>query len=99
MNTATTDIITIETFNASFEPQTFISHISSDIPADASALFNPKPYIRTFEAVSSHLHKIKKQITKRIEDLEDMSLVYEEQFTGKMVAVEGKFKVYCQTVF
>jgi hypothetical protein len=37
-------------------------------------IFDPKPFIRSFEALSENINKIKKKIAGRIEDQEDQIL-------------------------
>ncbi|KAI9001673.1 exocyst complex component Sec10-like protein [Gaertneriomyces semiglobifer] len=82
------DIVKLDTFKGKFVPKEFIESISSTLIAQnqgASQDFDPKPFIRNFEAAIDELLRMKRKVQNKIDDLEDEEAASESRRKLKMV--------------
>ncbi|KAJ1569808.1 Exocyst complex component 5, partial [Nowakowskiella sp. JEL0078] len=61
--------------------------------------FDPKPFIRHFEAIAEELQKSKRKIVNKIEDLEDALQASESGSQKKQVEINLAFEVDVQRAF
>ncbi|KAI8805612.1 exocyst complex component Sec10-like protein [Cladochytrium replicatum] len=74
------DHLKLDTFKGKFSVRDFVELVTAKLltlqpsPND----FDPKPYIRNFEAVNDELNKLKRKVQNKIEDLEDAARASDE---------------------
>ncbi|KAJ3124738.1 Exocyst complex component 5 [Nowakowskiella sp. JEL0407] len=81
--------------NSKFNPKEFIENITTKLVEKAkssSKEFDPKPFIRHFEAVAEELQKTKRKVVNKIEDLEDAIQASEAGRQRKLVEINTAFE-------
>ncbi|KAI8824861.1 exocyst complex component Sec10-like protein, partial [Fimicolochytrium jonesii] len=70
------ELVKLENFKGKFAPIEFVESLSSKLLTQNQATprqFDPKPFIRNFEAAIDELLRLKRKIHNKIEDLEDQA--------------------------
>ncbi|KAJ3382348.1 Exocyst complex component 5 [Lobulomyces angularis] len=89
------DIVNIESFRGRFDVKEFVETISNQHVIDAKVIstqFDPKPFIRTFEATVDELLKLKRKVQRKIDDLDDQAAATESSTRQKMQEITSTFE-------
>ncbi|KND04859.1 uncharacterized protein SPPG_00558 [Spizellomyces punctatus DAOM BR117] len=70
------EIVKLDTFKGKFVPKDFVESLSQKLVVQAQTTprqFDPRPFIRNFEAAIDELLRLKRKVHNKIEDLEDQA--------------------------
>ncbi|TFK28887.1 exocyst complex component protein [Coprinopsis marcescibilis] len=85
----------LSTFKGKFDVTEFVGGVSERLIAKSKAdsgPFNPKPFIRTFEAAVDRLMAIRKEVDKKTEQMEKSVRVAEREYSKKMADLSKNFE-------
>ncbi|KAG8218675.1 exocyst complex component Sec10-like protein [Butyriboletus roseoflavus] len=85
----------IDTFQGKFDVKDFVGSVSERLIAQSktsSGPFDPKPFIRTFEAAVDRLIAIRKDVQTKTEQLEKSVRVSEREYSKKMAELNKGFE-------
>ncbi|KAN0063111.1 Exocyst complex component 5 [Thecaphora frezii] len=88
------ELCTLETFQNSFNTNDFIAQLSTKLVQRSKAdpgPFNPRPFIRTFEAALEQLTQIRTQVTAQTQVLSSSVHVAESAYTKKLDELSKNF--------
>ncbi|KAF9226649.1 exocyst complex component Sec10 [Gyrodon lividus] len=87
--------LTLGTFEGKFDVKDFVKSVSEKLIAQSktsSGPFDPKPFIRTFEAAVDRLIAIRKDVQVKTEQLEKSVRVAEREYSKKMAELNKGFE-------
>ncbi|KII94933.1 hypothetical protein PLICRDRAFT_128288 [Plicaturopsis crispa FD-325 SS-3] len=85
----------LKTFEGKFDVKDFVGAVSEKLIAQSQSdpgPFNPKPFIRTFEAAIDKLIAVRKDVQARTEQLEKSVRVGEREYSRKMAELNRGFE-------
>ncbi|KAI0796881.1 exocyst complex protein [Abortiporus biennis] len=85
----------LEAFEEKFDVKDFVSAVSEKLIAQSKAHsgpFDPKPFIRTFEAAVDELIAVRKNVQTKTEQMEKSVRVSEREYSKKMAALSKEFE-------
>ncbi|KAI9102714.1 exocyst complex component Sec10-like protein [Phlyctochytrium arcticum] len=84
------EIVKLDTFKGSFSPKDFTELLSQKLVSQAQETpkqFDPRPFIRNFEAAIEELLRLKRKVQNKIDDLEDQAAASESARKKKMADI------------
>ncbi|KAG2013827.1 exocyst complex component protein [Coprinopsis cinerea AmutBmut pab1-1] len=89
------DKLQLSTFQGKFDVTEFVGAVAERLIAQSKAdsgPFDPKPFIRTFEATVDRLMAIRKEVDKKTEQMEKSVRVAEREYSKKMAELSKGFE-------
>ncbi|CAL1701173.1 unnamed protein product [Somion occarium] len=90
----------LEAFEGKFDVKDFVGAVSEKLIADSKAQagpFDPKPFIRTFEAAVDKLIAVRKDVQAKTEQMEKSVRVAEREYSKKMTDLNKGFEAVGQS--
>ncbi|TPX60009.1 hypothetical protein PhCBS80983_g02072 [Powellomyces hirtus] len=95
------EVVKLETFKGKFAPAEFVEALSYKLVAQAQNTprqFDPKPFIRNFEAAIDELLRLKRKVHNKIDDLEDQAEASDKLRRKKLIEINEAMQE-AQTAF
>ncbi|KAJ3152868.1 Exocyst complex component 5 [Geranomyces variabilis] len=95
------EIVRLDTFKGKFAAGEFVEALSAKLVAHAQNTprqFDPKPFIRTFEASIDELLRLKRKVHNKIDDLEDQAQASDRLRKKKLIEINDAMQD-AQTAF
>ncbi|OCH92156.1 exocyst complex component Sec10 [Obba rivulosa] len=90
----------LDTFEEKFDVKDFVASISEKLIAQSKAdsgPFDPKPFIRTFEAAVDQLIAVRKDVQSKTEQMEKVVRTAEREYSKKMAELNRGFEAVGQS--
>ncbi|KAG1761353.1 exocyst complex component Sec10-like protein [Suillus occidentalis] len=95
LDSATEEQLRLNNFEGKFDVKEFVGSISERLitqSKESSGPFDPKPFIRTFEAVVDKLISVRKDVQAKTEQMEKSVRVAEREYSKKMADLNRGFE-------
>ncbi|KAI7864046.1 exocyst complex component Sec10-like protein [Spinellus fusiger] len=96
LSTGVQNLLTIENFKGNVSSHDFVENVSQGVmdkldKRDQKAIFDPKPFIRTFENVLDELNILQRNVQEQCDELESSVQVAELQYKKSVIELQGSF--------